>query len=375
MHLRDAFKSSLVPTRFRIKEPWRFMALAPRTHLETPYVFVDAQAYIANGCDWSGTHLGTLLELAREGSLKLLYTTVTRREVLRQIDEKVKDALQRATKVRAMIGHAGFDLTPLNDGQMSHRSAAAFDSYLKAADALEVPTAANLDRLLDDYFERRPPFSSQKPKEFPDAIVGASLIEWSKGEGQPIYIVSADPDFEGYCAANSSLILLKSIPDLLSRAVVSRELLDDLAQRLRESSVVREKLAEALASRPVTTPMLGSWPLRARGRVEEAKITSVGVVNVVARTPKSLICEFEFDAELSLSLRIEDLGANPSSWISKSYGGLQVINRSLAATINADRVSGRAGFSFEKVSLVDNEIVVKASELPPPPRLSGGVFD
>ena len=351
------------------------MALAPRTHLETPYVFVDAQAYIANGCDWSGTHLGSLLELAREGSLKLLYTMVTRREVLRQIDEKVKDALHRATKVRAMIGNAGLDLTPLNDEQMSRRSAAAFDSYLKAADALEVPTAANLDKLLDDYFERRPPFSSQKPKEFPDAIVGASLIEWSKGERHPIYVVSADPDFEGYCAANSSLILLKSIPDLLSRAVVSRELLDDLAQRLRESGFVREMLAEALARRPVTTPMLSSYPLSARGSVEKAKITSVGTVNVVARTPKSLICEFEFDAELSLSLTIQDLGENPLSWISKSYGGHPVINRSLAATINADRAPGQAGFSFEKVGLVDNEIVVKASELPPPPRLSGGVFD
>ena len=47
------------------------MALAPRTHLETPYVFVDTQAYVANQCDWLGTHLNKLLDLACEGSIKL----------------------------------------------------------------------------------------------------------------------------------------------------------------------------------------------------------------------------------------------------------------------------------------------------------------
>ena len=113
------------------------MGLAPGTHLETPYVFVDTQAYVANQCDWSGTHLGKLLDLACERSIVLLYTTITRREVLRQIDEKVNEALQRANKFKAMVRNAGLDLAPLNDGLMAKRMAAAFDGYLSKADALE----------------------------------------------------------------------------------------------------------------------------------------------------------------------------------------------------------------------------------------------
>ena len=156
------------------------MALAPRTHLETPYVFVDTQAYIANQCDWSGTHLSKLLDLALEGSIKLLYTMITRREVLHQIDEKVNEALQRATKFKAMVRNAGLDLAPLSDGLMAQRSAAAFDSYLSEGWLFEVPISVDLNQLLDDYFEHRPPFSKAKRKEFPDAIVCASLLNWSR---------------------------------------------------------------------------------------------------------------------------------------------------------------------------------------------------
>ena len=78
----------------------------------------------------------------------MLYTTITRREVLRHIDEKVNEALQRATKFKAMVRNAGLDLAPLSDGLMAQRSAAAFDSYLSKGAALEVPITVDLDHPL-----------------------------------------------------------------------------------------------------------------------------------------------------------------------------------------------------------------------------------
>lgn len=346
------------------------MALPPHTHLETPYVFVDAQAYISNGCDWSGIHLRGLVELACEGSLKLLYTTITRREVLRQMEEKVKDALQRAGNMKAMMRSAGFDLAPISDGLMYQRLAAAFDQYLTAASAVEVPLTVNLDQLLDDYFERRAPFSASKPKEFPDAIVCASLANWSKINDSPIYIISKDPDFEAYCSTNPSLKLLKTVPDLLSRAVVSREMLYDLAQRLRGAAFVRQKLADALVKKGVREPMFGFFP-RVRGIVKAAKVINIGTVNVVGRKPNKLLCEFEFEAQLELMLRITDETKPLMDFASREYDASQVVDRSFIATIEADRVFGQAGFNFQDVHVSGDEIIVSRSEVPPPT----GVFD
>jgi len=70
------------------------------THLETPFVFIDTQAYVANAFDWYGIHLGKLATLCSDGTLKLLMTTITRREIIRKIEEGLDEAIDGRKSTR-----------------------------------------------------------------------------------------------------------------------------------------------------------------------------------------------------------------------------------------------------------------------------------
>jgi PIN domain len=70
-------------------------------HLRTQFVFIDTQAFRKARFDWSGRLLSRLVELAREGQLRLLVTDVTVREVKSQLREVLAEANASLTK------HAG----------------------------------------------------------------------------------------------------------------------------------------------------------------------------------------------------------------------------------------------------------------------------
>jgi len=52
---------------------------------------------------------------------------------------------------------------------------AAFDAFLARTNAVNVPLISDVKSVLEDHFARRPPFSTKKKAEFPDAISIASI--------------------------------------------------------------------------------------------------------------------------------------------------------------------------------------------------------
>ena len=107
-----------------------------------------------------------------------------------------------------------------------------------------------------------------------------------------------------------------------------------------------------------------------------ATVIGIGAINVVDRTFNALKCEFEFDAELSAIVAIEDM-SKQAGWISTSppHRERLRINRSFTATIEADRAIEKAGFSFQHIQIEREEIILSKSEVPGTEQLSGGVFD
>ncbi|NEQ01024.1 MULTISPECIES: PIN domain-containing protein [unclassified Moorena] len=62
-----------------------------------------------------------------------------------------------------------------------------------------------LDKVLTNYFEKKPPFSQKKKAEFPDALALVSLEKWAEKHNQKILAISTDQDWLDY-ASNSEYI-------------------------------------------------------------------------------------------------------------------------------------------------------------------------
>ena len=116
-------------------------AASSRSHLKTEFVFIDTQAYVANAFDWHGSHLAKLAELTHDGTVKLLITSVTRREVHRKIEESIDRALERIWKSRTALRNAGLNVDILNDrNKMLSNALREFESFLDRAHIVEIHT-------------------------------------------------------------------------------------------------------------------------------------------------------------------------------------------------------------------------------------------
>lgn len=78
--------------------------------------------------------------------------------------------------------------------------------------------------IFNSHFNLHPPFSSKKPKEFKDAYVLFSLLEYAKENNTTISIISNDSDWEDFVKYGENkkhLIYYKKLPDFLYGEEVS----------------------------------------------------------------------------------------------------------------------------------------------------------
>lgn len=327
-------------------------------------MFVDTQAYVGNDFYWQGGHLGKLSELCSDGMLKLLVPSITRREVIRKIEEGLDEAIERTKKFRTALSNGGIDMELLGDRQkLLANTIGHFQSFLQITSAIEVPTEVSLDAVLDDHFAFAPPFSKAKRNEFRDAFVGASLVAWLKAHGQRAYVVSADPDWKAFCDLHHSLIYAKTIPDVISHAIVSAETHTALARKIDADPVLREKLEEALRYvRPPPERGLGRrWPpglwVRGRSEVISAKVLGITGVNVIDSSPPSFACEIEFEAELRIRAMVVD---EAETTIDADTRNL-VVERSFVAVV--ELLFGDDMLTIERVHDLADQLVIRREDL------------
>jgi hypothetical protein len=173
--------------------------------LETPYVFIDTQVFVASGFDYDSGRLAHARKLANQGRIRLLSTDVTHKEIVSNIKEALEAATGSVQKFRQKHRVLATSQAPSFDAIFKAYDEAAIGAHL--ADRLtdfERATAttilnvgsASTDEVFNKYFERRPPFSEKKKSEFPDAFVLQTLEEWCRREGAKIYVISDDPDLQ-----------------------------------------------------------------------------------------------------------------------------------------------------------------------------------
>ncbi len=274
--------------------------------LQTPYVFIDTEAFVRAQCDWDGRLLSRLVCFIKQGSLRLLTTEITKREVCTYLDERLLEATNAAKKHAVVFNQLGTGdvVEKLMHPNASKKLKQAFQKFLSATHAIDVPSAISLDQLFADYFESKPPFSNRKKWEFPDAAVIASLRAWCAKTNGRAYVVSNDRDLEDCCSASGPLIHAPSIEDIISRATVSQELHDALQKALSECEGLNEWLSEKLHKLTISR---GDLRLRRfSGTVNDVYDISVCSLNVLERNGTKFTCEIEFEAGLDLRLSLEE---------------------------------------------------------------------
>ncbi len=74
----------------------------------------------------------------------------------------------------------------------------------------------DIEKIIGNYFKRKPPFSEKKKEEFPDALALQSLENWAVKEEKKVLVISNDKDWQEYCKDSINLICMKNIEEALS---------------------------------------------------------------------------------------------------------------------------------------------------------------
>lgn len=283
-------------------------------HLRTNYVFIDTQAFRKAHFDWTGRLLSKLVEFAKDTNLQLLITDITKGEVKSQLREGLGDvaaSLKKHNVILQQIG-AGAVLETASGETAITALESTFEEFLKNTKAINVPIAANLNTLFDDYLNHRPPFSEKKKSEFPDAVVVSSLLAWCNDRKTTAYIVSGDQDLKACCSETGPLFYAESVGDIISQATVSKELHTALEKALCDN----ERLSDLLEEHMKDMKIKGSRGIVSyrgniasfSGKIYGVDEISIHYVNVLAQEDKTFTCEIELEALLCLDLDIETEG-------------------------------------------------------------------
>ncbi|BAR62034.1 hypothetical protein ABIF50_005745 [Bradyrhizobium diazoefficiens] len=289
-------------------------------HLRTKYVFVDTQALRRARFDWKGRTLSKLVEFAKNGDLRLLVTDITTGEVKSQLKELLAEAgssLLKHSGIIEQIGGSEALCCLKNQAAALSRLEACFDEFLKDARALNVPLITDIKSVLDDYFNRRPPFSAKKKAEFPDAMSVASIRQWCQQKSSTAYIISDDPDLKGCCSEAGPLFHVETISEIISRATVSRELHDALEKALSSSDYLSDELAGQIKNSEVEFRRYSHGRIRINA-AKVANVHSISIVslNVLDQQGSTFTCEPEIEAEVELNIdvEIEDYSDGPDDY-------------------------------------------------------------
>ncbi|SFH97156.1 PIN domain-containing protein [Bradyrhizobium sp. Gha] len=334
-------------------------------------MFVDTQALRKARFDWNGRTLSKLAEFAKAGHLRLLVTDITIGEVKSQLRELLAEASSSVTKHSGILEQLGAwsAIENLKDQTAALASLeAAFDAFLKRTSAVNVPLISDVKSVLDDYFARRPPFSTKKKAEFPDAISVASIRSWCQQRNATAYVVSDDPDLRGCCSDSGPLYHSETIAEIISQATVSKELHDALEEALSKSDYLSDRVADEIKASDVEYSRYnrGDRANIVAARITDVHSASVVSLNILDQDGQTFTCEPEIEVEVSLDIEVEVEGSyygldeyEPSSVHSISQTRTELVYPEVI--VRFDQSSGL--LEFESISMVGQKVRVSIDEI------------
>lgn len=184
-------------------------------------VFIDTSIYEEGYFIASGA-IKTLIDAGENRRIRILLPEITEKEVLAHIKERSEDSkVKHIQKLDSSI----FKHLPkikLTIEKLKEQAENAADDITKKflnnvdrSNTLRIPIQEDLDlvSIIDNYFNKKAPFSEKKKSEFPDAIVLKSLEQWCSENNTTCIVLSKDTDMKNY---KSERLIYREGKDYLS---------------------------------------------------------------------------------------------------------------------------------------------------------------
>lgn len=221
--------------------------------LETLFVFVDSEALYAARFDVDGGALRRLAELVSRGRIRIVVPEVAAQEYNKKLEERLEESVsslqsfQNKAGLLSLAGNSDISraLGPVDIDALRGAVKARFLEYVEQLNPIRIETPPEaLAKILDAYFQGRPPFGNPKKKhEFPDAVILCSVEDWCEQEDLRCYVVSRDGDMKATADTSDHLIHIESLDQLFD--LITAE--DEKVGALLEAA--DEFLREAIKSR------------------------------------------------------------------------------------------------------------------------------
>ncbi|MGN0313890.1 MAG: PIN domain-containing protein [Fusicatenibacter sp.] len=169
-------------------------------------VFLDTNIYDASNYSFSNVTFSGLKSYAKKGIVQLQINSVVEGEVQGHIKERVTSAVKGVNKALKEAAFAGFRTMPdfqekmkkFNESEWVSKAEGEFQKLLVECGITRISVnGINVEKIMNDYFNKRLPFENKKPDEFKDAIAIESIIaEVKKLTADEIYcVISNDKGF------------------------------------------------------------------------------------------------------------------------------------------------------------------------------------
>ena len=169
-------------------------------------VFIDTNIYDGSNYSFSNAVFTSLKSYVEKGMVQLQINSVIEGEVRGHIRERVSGAVRAVNKALKDSVFAGFRHIPelqnrvekLSESDFVAKADQEFQNLLVVCNTKRIGVnGIDVEKIMNDYFLRKPPFENKKPEEFKDAIAVASINEEVKnlGEDEIYCVVSGDKGF------------------------------------------------------------------------------------------------------------------------------------------------------------------------------------
>lgn len=227
-------------------------------------VTIDTNIFDAAKYDFNeNSTLQLLVKYVRKGKVRVILSNIVVKEAEKHIAEQGMKLCGIARKFRTealnvsterLINCVGLNrLLVLTDDKnlVKKKSIELFEEYIKDIDAEILDTnQINIDTIIDDYFEIRPPFQpgEKKRKEFPDAFI-ANQIRERFGSEEIVAIVCNDNGLKEACGRTQNHFFFESLGQLYNEIskeeVAYNETMDSIKElQFRISSEVAKYITQ-----------------------------------------------------------------------------------------------------------------------------------
>jgi hypothetical protein len=330
------------------------------------YVFIDTSIFLGNGFSVERTMFKTLRSLCDSKKVQLISTDITNNEINSNIVRSIKELKTEFKKIASKnpiittIGGEGYKdfIDSKITEKISKEVKEQVDTYLKECNTQILNASEqSAKQVFDDYFFKKPPFGEGKKKyEFPDAFVLSALKNWCLENNTDIITISADKDFEKFCAKEKNFKFFPSLYEFINFILLDEDNIVAVIHKMVKDN--EERISEKVGKEMED---IGVYLDDAEGEVFFIKIQDLSFVDisVVALDGNKAEIYCLVDTTLCFDVSYWD----PDSWTSIKDDGVKEIFYHHRIEGEVDRkftieVEFEIQFNAEKFNLINIENII-----------------